>query len=107
MHIYSFNNLKFTLKHLKRSYMFRSHDRPQGAYIVPCLLAWESHTIWHTTHTHSQAHSKQYTTHTQYTRHAATAPTQPNEVNHWVFLNYNFSKEQSMFPEDDRVIEIL
>jgi len=27
--------LKFTLKHLKRSYMFRSHDHPQGAYIVP------------------------------------------------------------------------
>ena len=37
MHIYSFNDLKFTLKHLKRSYMSRSHDRPQGAYFVPCL----------------------------------------------------------------------
>ena len=35
-HIYSFNNLKFTLKHLKRSYMFRSYDHPQGAYTVPC-----------------------------------------------------------------------
>ena len=34
MHIYSFNDLKFTLKHLKRSYVFRSYDRPQGAYIV-------------------------------------------------------------------------
>jgi len=31
-----FTNLKFALKHLKRSYMFRSHDHPQGAYIVPC-----------------------------------------------------------------------
>ena len=31
MHIYSFNDLKFTLKHLKRSYA-----HPQGAYIVPC-----------------------------------------------------------------------
>ena len=31
-----FNNLKFTLKHLKRSYIFRSYDHPQGAYIVPC-----------------------------------------------------------------------
>jgi len=30
------NNLKFTLKHLKRSYMFRSYDHPQGAYFVPC-----------------------------------------------------------------------
>ena len=42
---------------------------------------------------------------TQYTRHAATAPTERNDVNHWVFLNYNFSKEQSMLPEDDRMIE--
>jgi len=24
-----FNNLKFTLKHLKRSYMFRSYDHPR------------------------------------------------------------------------------
>jgi len=37
--------------------------------------------------------------------HAATAPTQHNDVNHWMFLNYNFSKEQSMLPEDDRMIE--
>jgi len=29
-------NLKFTLKHLKRSYMFRSYVHPQGAYFVPC-----------------------------------------------------------------------
>jgi len=34
MNINSFNDLKFTLKHLKRSYMFRSYDHPQGAYIV-------------------------------------------------------------------------
>ena len=32
----AFNNLKFTLKHLKRSYMFQSYDHPQGAYIAPC-----------------------------------------------------------------------
>ena len=31
---------------------------------------------------------------------------QLNDVNHWVFLNYNFSKEQYMLPEDDRIIEI-
>ena len=31
-----FNNLKFILKRLKRSYMFRSYDHPQGAYFVPC-----------------------------------------------------------------------
>jgi len=35
-HIIVFNNLKFKLKHLKRSYMCRSHDHPQGAYFVPC-----------------------------------------------------------------------
>jgi len=35
MHIYLFNDLKFILKHLKRSYMFRSYDHPQGACIVP------------------------------------------------------------------------
>jgi len=36
IYIYYLINLKFTLKHLKRSYMFRSHDHPHGAYIVPC-----------------------------------------------------------------------
>ena len=45
------------------------------------------------------------TIHNKYTRHAATAPTQHNDVNHSVFLNFNFSKEQCMLPEDDRVIE--
>jgi len=30
MHIYSFNDLKFTLKHLKCSYMFRSYDHPKN-----------------------------------------------------------------------------
>jgi len=30
-----FNNLNFTLKHLKRFYMFLSYDHPQGAYFVP------------------------------------------------------------------------
>jgi len=35
-HIYYLRSLKFTLKHLKRSYVFRSHDHPQGTYIVPC-----------------------------------------------------------------------
>jgi hypothetical protein len=28
--------LKFTLKRLKSSYMFRSSDHHQGAYTVPC-----------------------------------------------------------------------
>jgi len=36
IYIYYLRSLKFTLKHLKRSYMFRSHDHPQGAYTVPC-----------------------------------------------------------------------
>jgi len=39
--------------------MYRSHDHPQGAYIVPSVKV----------------------------------------------LNYNFSKEQYMLPEDDRVID--
>jgi len=36
IYIYYLRSLKFTLKHLKRSYMFRSYDHPQGAYIVLC-----------------------------------------------------------------------
>jgi len=38
MHIYMYylRSIKFTLNHLKRSYMFRSHDHPQGAYIASC-----------------------------------------------------------------------
>ena len=36
MHMYSLNNIKCTLKHLKSSYMIRSYDHPQGAYFVPC-----------------------------------------------------------------------
>jgi len=38
MHIYIYYivSLKFILKHLKPSYMYRSHDHPQVAYIVPC-----------------------------------------------------------------------
>ena len=32
-HIQSFNNPKFTLKYLKRSYMFRSYDHPQGGIL--------------------------------------------------------------------------
>ena len=35
IHTYYLRNLKFTLKHLKQSYMFRSYNHPQGAYIVP------------------------------------------------------------------------
>ena len=36
MNIYSLTDLKFTLKNLKRSYVFRSYNHPQGVYIVPC-----------------------------------------------------------------------
>jgi len=39
MHLYIyilFKKSKSYIKYLKRSYMFRSHDHPQGAYIVPC-----------------------------------------------------------------------
>jgi len=85
MHIYSFNDLKFTLKHLKRSYMFRSYDHPQGAHIVPC-----------------QSYSLKTLSDLPV---IATAPTQRKDVNHWVFLNYNFGREQYVLPEDDRMIE--
>jgi len=37
-------------------------------------------------------------------RHDATAPNKPRNKSLRV-LNCNFSKEQSMFPEDDRMIE--
>jgi len=47
--------------------MFRSHNNPQGAYIVPC-----------------------------YSYSLKTLSD----------LDYNFSKEQCMLPEDDHVIEI-
>ena len=56
-----------------------------------------------TTPTHSEQNRTQLT---QHTRHAATSPTVPKDVNHWVFLNYNFSKEQCRLPEDDRKFEI-
>jgi len=42
MHIYSFNDLKFTLKHLKGSYMFRSYDHPQGAFISMLFFVYDT-----------------------------------------------------------------
>jgi len=36
IHIFNLRSLKCILKHLKRSYMSRSHDHPQRAYFVPC-----------------------------------------------------------------------
>jgi len=47
MHIYIYylRSVKFTLKHVKRSYMFRSHDHPQGAYIVPCYSYNLKHSV--------------------------------------------------------------
>ena len=51
IYIYYLRSLKFTLKHSKRSYMFRSHDHPQGTYIVPC----QSYSLNNKyTHTHTQ-----------------------------------------------------
>jgi len=72
MHKYSFNNLKFTLKPLKRSYMFRQYDHAQGAHIVPC--------------------------------YSYSLKTFNDDENHRVFLNYNFSKEQCVLPEDDSIV---
>jgi hypothetical protein len=55
----------------------------------------ESRTLFRMSQTHSEHN----------TRRAATAPNWHNEVIHWMFLNYNFSKEQCVLPEDDHVIE--
>jgi len=120
MHIYSFNDIKFTLQLLKRSYMFRSYDHPQGAYIVPC-------------YSYSLNQTQQY----GLTRCAKTKQLKPNYINikingqkpqdkrttinalkfrinqeikflyhnHWVFLNYNYSKEQCMLAEGDCMFE--
>jgi len=38
-------------------------------------------------------------------RHAATAPKLTQRSSSLNVLNYNFSKEKCMLPEDDRVIE--
>ena len=76
MHIYSFNDLKFTLKHLKRSYIFRSHDHPQGTYIVPCeIYSLKTLSGLHRLILNSIRLA-------QYKRHAATAPTQRNDANY-------------------------
>ena len=39
------------------------------------------------------------------TRHAATSPKLTERSNSLNVLNYNFSKEQIILPEDDHVIE--
>jgi len=44
---------------------------------------------------------------TQYTRPAATAPTQRNDVNHSVFLNYNFTKDDRMIETCRSVLSVL
>jgi len=45
IYIYYLRSLKFTLKPLKRSYVFRSYDHPQGAYFVPCQSYNLKHTV--------------------------------------------------------------
>ena len=45
MHIYSFNDLKFTLKHLKRSYVFRSYDHPQGHTLFLAKVIVSKHSV--------------------------------------------------------------
>jgi len=47
IYIYYLGSLEFTLTHLKRSYMFRSHDHPHGAYIVPCSSYNLKHSVNH------------------------------------------------------------
>jgi hypothetical protein len=48
--------------------------------------------------------SQHRTTHTQH-RHAATAQSSHNQVHHYLFLNFHFSKEQCVLLEDDLIIE--
>ena len=55
--------------------MFRSYDHPQGAHFVPCL---------------------------SYSNHSTKLMQRSKSLS---VLNCNFSKKQSMFPEDDRMIE--
>jgi len=43
--MYYLRRLKFTLKHLKCSYMFQSYDHPQGAYSVPCWSYNLKHSV--------------------------------------------------------------
>jgi len=105
MNIYSFNDLKFTLKHLKRSTCF-DHTIILRDHTLFLANVITSLTLYDTQRTSIARLTLNSTRLTQYTRHAATAPTQRNDVNHWVFLNYNFSSEQCMLPEDDRMIEI-
>jgi hypothetical protein len=110
MHIYSFNDLKFTVKHLKNDPIYfdltinlREHtlllakftfQKHSVIYIVtlswccgsmPCVLS-ESYTV---------QNGPGYG--------CALCDVQ-REVS-LVFLNHNFSKEQCMLPEDDRMIE--
>jgi len=96
MQIYSFNDLKFTLKHLKLSYMFRSYDHPKEHTLFLAKIIVQKHSVIYIVTL--QFGIPNCIRLTQYTRHAAITPTQRNDVNHWVFLNYNFSKEQCMSP---------
>ena len=83
MHLYMYylRNLKFTLKHLKRSYMFRSYDHPQGALIVSCYINFGDVA-------------------------ACCHITEVNIRKYIIgFLIYNFRKEQYMLPEHDCKIE--
>ena len=45
IYIYNLRSLKFALKHLKCSYMFRSHDHLEGAYTVPCWSYNLKHSV--------------------------------------------------------------
>ena len=53
----------------------------------------------------TQTHAAQHATHNHNQAQAVTAPKLTQRSNSLNVLNYNFSKKQSMHPEDDRVIE--
>jgi hypothetical protein len=90
-------SLKFTLKHLKCSYMFWSSDHPPGAYIVPCesyileqsvnyfiISTWWCDSMSCVCMCVVPCAERKTQTHTN-TRHAATSPCWYNEVIHWLF----------------------
>ena len=70
-----FKKSNFYNKTFKRSYMFRTHDHPQGIYIVPCKSYNLKHSVnYFITLTRFCVSRTAYDSHTK-TRHAATAPS--------------------------------
>jgi hypothetical protein len=109
---------KFTLKHLKSSYMFRSIDHPREAYAVPCrsyMLKWSVKLIVISTGTgveYRVSYARCFLCREVETRnsvHKTHDMLQHHRLKwRWVLLiilKYSFGKELHMLPEDDLWIE--